>query len=39
MPSILLPQEALFTTFDTKFAERAGKLGLKPTITDANIKT
>lgn len=26
----------LFTTFDTKFAKRAEKLGLKPTITDAN---
>lgn len=29
----------LFTTFDTKFAKRAEKLGLKPTITDANIKS
>ena len=26
----------LFATFDTKLAKRAGKLGLKPTVADAN---
>lgn len=28
----------LFTTFDTKLAKRAKKLGLKPTVTDANTR-
>lgn len=29
----------LFSTFDTKLSKRAEKLGLKPTVADANVKT